>query len=414
MKHRGRSFTWIALGAICGALPTVAQSQYDLVLKSGHVIDPKSGIDAVRDIAIRDGKIAAVADQIPAAAAKRVVDVAGLYVVPGLVDIHVHVYAGTGVPNVYYGDNSVYPDPHSFKACTTTMVDAGSSGHYNFPDFKQRIIDRAKTRVLAFVNIASRGMDSGPIEQDQAGMDPKLAAQTVKTYPKIVVGIKSAHYEGPEWTSVDHAVQAGTIANVPVMVDFGIFRPERPHSELVLKHLRPGDIYTHTYLERVPMLDDHGKVRSYLFEAQKRGVIFDVGHGGGSFVFRYAVPATQQGFFPNSISTDLHIGSMNAGMKDMVNVMSKFLNLRMSLKDVIQASTWNPAREIKREDLGHLSVGANADIAVLRLDQGDFGFLDVEQRSMRGAQRLGCEMTILGGQVMYDLNARAYDAWDKK
>jgi dihydroorotase len=411
MRHY---FVRMIFGAAYAALTLAAQAQYDLVLKGGHVIDPKNGIDAVRDLAIREGKIAALANQIPAASAKRVVDASGLYVVPGLVDIHVHVYAGTGVPNVYYGDNSVYPDPHSFKACTTTMVDAGSSGHYNFPDFKQRIIDRSKTRVLAFVNIASRGMDSGPIEQDLGGMDPKLAAATVKAYPNIVVGIKSAHYQGPEWTPVDRAVQAGTMANVPVMVDFGVFRPEQPHSDLVLKHLRPGDIYTHTYLERVPMFDDHGKVRPYLFEAQKRGVIFDVGHGGGSFVFRYAVPATQQGFFPNSISTDLHIGSMNAGMKDMVNVMSKFLNLRMSLQQVIQASTWNPAREIKREDLGHLTAGANADIAVLRLDTGNFGFLDVEQKSMKGAQRLGCEMTILGGQVMYDLNARAYDPWDKQ
>lgn len=400
------------LAAACAQVS--AQPQYDLLLHGGHVIDPRNDLDAVRDIGIRDGKIAAVAESLPPASARRAVDISGLYVTPGLVDIHVHVYAGTGVPNVYYGDNSVYPDGHSFKACTTTMVDAGSAGHYNFPDFKQRVVDRSKTRVLAFVNIASRGMDSGPIEQDTRGMDPKLAAETVKLYPGVAVGIKSAHYQGPDWTSVDHAVEAGTLAGVPVMVDFGIFRPERPHQELVLKHLRPGDIYTHTYLARVPMLDEEGKVRPYLFQAQKRGVIFDVGHGGGSFVFRYAVPATQQGFFPNSISTDLHIGSMNAGMKDMVNVMSKFLNLRMPLKDVVQASAWNPAREIHRTDLGHLTVGANADLAVLRLDKGDFGFLDVEQQAMRGSQRLGCEMTIMGGQVMYDLNARAYDAWDKK
>jgi dihydroorotase len=266
--------------------------------------------------------------------------------------------------------------------------------------------------VLAFLNIASRGMDSGPIEQDLGGMDAALAAATVKRHPDLLVGIKSAHYQGPEWTPVDRAVEAGRLANVPVMVDFGIFRPERPHPELVLKHLRPGDIYTHTYLERVPMFDENGKVRSYLFEAQRRGVIFDVGHGGSSFIFRHAVPATRQGFFPNSISTDLHIGSMNAGMKDMVNVMSKFLNLSMSLSKVIQASTWNPAREIRREELGHLSSGATADIAVLRLETGAFGFMDADGKAMPGSRRLGCEMTILGGQVMYDLNARAADRWD--
>jgi dihydroorotase len=405
-----RLATWLCLAAA----QLAAQAPYDLLLKSGHVIDPTNGIDAVRDVGIRDGRIAAVQENLSSSSATRTVDASGLYVTPGLVDIHVHVYAGTGVPHVYYGDNSVYPDDHSFKACTTTMVDAGSSGAHDFPDFKQRIIDRAKTRVLAFLNIASNGMDSGPVENDLGSMDADLAAATVKRYREVIVGIKSAHYRGPEWTPVDRAVQAGRMADVPVMIDFGLFRPERPHSELVLKHLRPGDIYTHTYLDRVPMLDDQGKVRPYLFEAQKRGIIFDVGHGGGSFVWRHAVPATQQGFYPNSISTDLHIGSMNSGMKDMVNVMSKFLNLKMSLKDVIAASTWNPAREVRREELGHLSPGAVADIALLRLDTGKFGFMDVEGRAMAGTQRLACEMTILGGKVMYDLNARASIAWDAK
>ena len=405
-----RLATWLCLAAA----QLAAQAPYELLLKGGHVIDPKNGIDAVRDVGIRDGRIAAVQENLPSSSATRTVDAAGLYVTPGLVDIHVHVYAGTGVPHVYYGDNSVYPDDHSFKACTTTMVDAGSSGAHDFPDFKQRIVDRAKTRVLAFLNIASNGMDSGPVENDLGSMDADLAAATVKRYREVIVGIKSAHYRGPEWTPVDRAVQAGRMADVPVMIDFGLFRPERPHSELVLKHLRPGDIYTHTYLERVPMLDDQGKVQPYLFEAQKRGIIFDVGHGGGSFVWRHAVPATRQGFYPNSISTDLHIGSMNSGMKDMVNVMSKFLNLKMALKDVIAASTWNPAREVRREELGHLSAGAVADIALLRLDTGKFGFMDVEGRAMAGTQRLGCEMTILGGKVMYDLNARASIAWDAK
>ena len=237
----------------------------------------------------------------------------------------------------------------------------------------------------------------------------------MKRYPHVLVGIKSAHYEGPEWTPVDRAVEAGHRAGMPVMVDFGNFRPERPYSGAgAASNLRPGDIYTHTYLGRVPMLDEHGKVLPYLFEARKRGVIFDVGHGGGSFVFRQAVPAIRQGFFPDSISTDLHIGSMNAGMKDMVNVMSKFLNLRMPLKDVIRASTWNPAREIHREELGQLRVGAVADVAVMRLDTGTFGFMDVDGRSMSGTQRLGCEMTVLGGQVVYDLNARASRPWDQK
>lgn len=389
------------------------QQKYELLLKNGHVIDPKSKISERRDVAISGGKIAAVEKSIDASTAAKVVDVSGLYVTPGLIDIHVHVYAGTGM-KAYTGDSSVYPDGFSFRSCVTTMADAGSSGWHNFDDFKQRVIDRAKTRVFAFVNIVGQGMGGGAVEQDINDMNAQRAAEIAQKYPDVVVGIKTAHFAKPGWEAVDRAIEAGRLANVPVMIDFGEFRPERPHQELILKKMRPGDIYTHTYLSRVPMLDEAGRVRPYLFEGQKRGVVFDVGHGGGSFVFRYAVPAMKQGFSPDSISTDLHIGSMNTGMKDMTNVMSKFLNLGMSLDDVILKSTWNPAREIRRETYGHLSVGAPADIAVLRLDKGDFGFVDVDKMRHQGSQRLGCEMTVLGGTVAYDLNGRSSDLWDKK
>jgi dihydroorotase len=393
------------------ALAATSQ-QYDLLLKGGTVIDPKNGVNAVHDVAIANGKIAAVAASIPTSQAKRTVNAQGLYVTPGLIDIHVHVYAGTGVKGSYSGDNSVYPDDHSFRACTTTMVDAGSSGAQNFDDFKQRIIDRARTRVLAFINIVNRGMGGGPIEQDLGDMNVDKTIAAIKANPETIIGIKTAHYAGPEWDPVDRAVAVGNATNRPVMVDFGIFRIERPHSDLVLKHLRPGDIYTHMYLDRVPMLDKDGKVRSYLFEAKKRGVKLDVGHGAGSFVWKYAVPATKQGLYPDSISTDLHIASMNAGMKDMTNVMSKMLNLNMPLASVIEASTWNPAKEIKREELGHLTVGAEADVSVLSLNKGDFGFLDVDGKANSGSQKLGCEMTIRAGKVQWDLNARAADRWD--
>jgi dihydroorotase len=197
-----------------------------------------------------------------------------------------------------------------------------------------------------------------------------------KKYPALIVGFKTAHFEAPEWTAVDRTLEAGKLASLPIMVDFGNFRPERPYPDLVSKKLRPGDISTHMYIDFIPMLDSQGHVNPYLFEAQKRGVIFDVGHGGGSFVFNQAIPAVQQGFLPNSISTDLHIGSMNAGMKEMTNVMSKFLNIGMSLPDVILRSTWQPAKEIHHEDLGSLSIGSDADVAVLRLEKGKFGFVD--------------------------------------
>ncbi len=390
-----------------------AQAHYDLLLQGGHVIDASNRLSAVRDVAIKDGKIAAVAVHIPSAEARKTIDVRGLYVTPGLVDIHVHTYAGTGMRDAYSGDHSVYPDGFTFRSGVTTVVDAGSSGWRNFEDFKDRIVDRSKTRVLASLNIVGHGMGGGAIEQNLDDMDARATAEEAKKFKAVVVGIKTAHYDGPEWTPVEGAVEAGTLAGIPVMVDFGTFRPERPFQDLVLKKLRPGDIYTHTYLDAVPMLDAQGRVQPYLFEARKRGVIFDVGHGGGSFLFRQAVPAIRQGFVPDSISTDLHIDSMNSGMKDMLNVMSKFLNMGLSLDDVVARSTRNPAREIHREDLGSLSVGAPADVAVLRLDKGHFGFVDVFGARLQGSLKLACELTVREGLVVYDLNGISREDWNK-
>jgi dihydroorotase len=228
----------------------------------------------------------------------------------------------------------------------------------------------------------------------------------------LIVGIKTAHYAGPEWTPVERAVEAGNLANIPVMVDFGSNRVERPMSELVTRKLRPGDIYTHVYSGLRNEQVESGKVNPALWEARKRGVIFDVGHGGGSFLWRIAVPALKEGFLPDSISTDLHIGSMNAGMKDMLNVMDKFLAMGMSLEDVILRSTWNPTREIKHDELGHLSVGALADITVLRLEKGDYGFVDMYGARLRGTQKLTCELTLRDGKVVYDLNGLTRLEWD--
>ena len=400
------------------AFPAQAQ-RYDLVIKGGHVIDPKNQIDAAMDVAVAGGKIAQVATEIPSAQAKQVVSATGFYVTPGLVDIHAHVFYGTQLDSDYGGGySSVPPDGFTFRSGVTTVVDAGGSGWRNFLEFKDQVIDRVKTRVLALLNIVGSGMRGGPIEQNLGDMDPKLTAMRIKEYREILVGVKTAHYEGPEWDPVDRAVEAGRLANVPIMVDFGHFVPERPFQDLVLKHLRPGDIYTHTYLYRLPnhklpMFDAEGRLLPYLLEARKRGIIFDVGHGGGSFLFRQAIPAMKQGFPPDSISTDLHIGSMNAGMKDMLNVMSKFLNMGMSLPDVLLRSTWNPAREIKRTELGNLSVGSVADLAVLNLHQGEFGFIDVDGGKMMGTQKLECELTVREGQIVWDLNGISHQGWEK-
>lgn len=391
-----------------------AQPRYDLLLKGGHVIDAKNGIDAVRDVAIAKGHIAAVAEDIPASLARRVVDVRSLYVTPGLVDMHVHVFAAT-MDREYTGEWGVRPDGFTFRSGVTTVVDAGSSGWRNFEEFKRLVIDRVQTRVFSMLNIVGKGMAGrADIEQDVTDMDPERTAEMAKRHPDLVVGVKIAHYAGPDWGPVEKAVKAGTLANIPVMVDFATFRPERPFQDLVLKKLRPGDIYTHAYLTAVPMLDAQGKLLPYLFDARKRGVIFDVGHGGGSFSFRQAVPAIKQGFLADSISTDLHVSSMNAGMKNLLNVMSKFLAMGVSVQDVVARATWHQAREIHREQYGNLSVGAVADVAVLRLVQGDFGFVDSSRRRLRGTQKLICELTLKGGRTMWDLNGITSEDWDSK
>ncbi len=390
----------------------MSAEKYDLLLKGGHVVDPKSGTSAVRDVAIADGKIAAVAPKIDPAEAFKVVDVSGLYVIPGIIDMHVHVFTGTGEKGSYAGDNSVYPDGFTLRVGVTTVVDAGGAGWRNFADFKDRIIDRSRTRVLAFLNIVGSGMRGGKIEQDLADMEAKPTAETALQHKGLIVGIKTAHYEGPEWAPVERAVEAGEVASVPVMVDFGANRPERPITELLGKKLRAGDIYTHCYSGLRGELTEAGHVNPGMVEGRRRGVLFDVGHGGGSFAWYVAVPAIKEGFLPDTISTDLHIGSMNAGMKDQLNVMSKFLALGLSLEDVIAKSTWNPARAIHREDLGHLTVGAPADVTVLSLQSGKFGFVDSFGGRLKADKKLVCELTLREGRILYDTNGLARPDWD--
>jgi dihydroorotase len=389
------------------ALTAQPRPQYDLLLKGGHVIDPKNGLDRVMDVAIQGGKVARVAAAIPAAEAAKTVDVAGLYVTPGLIDIHVHVYMWREA-----GGEAVQPDAFSFRSGVTTMVDAGSAGANTFDDFRDRIIRHSKTRVLAFLNIASAGMGTGH-EDDLAGLDAAAAARVAKSHPDLIVGFKSAHYAGPGWESVGNAVKAGEMTGLPVMVDFGRINAVRNLNALFLDKLRPGDIYTHCYSGHRQELLESGKLNPAMAAGRKRGIIFDLGHGAGSFYWYVAVPAYAERFYPDSVSTDLHINSMNAGMKDFANTMSKLLNLGSSLADVVRMSTWNPAREIKRPRLGNLDVGADADIAVLRLDRGSFGFVDSAGARKSGNQLLTCEMTLRAGKVMWDLNGRAAGDWER-
>ena len=413
-----RSIRRVAAAAAFGIFLTIGAGvseaqQYSLLVKGGHVIDPKNGIDGVMDVAVRDGKIARVEASIDPSSAARVVDASGLYVVPGLIDLHAHVFYGTE-EDAYLsnGSSAVMPDVHSFRSGQTTLVDVGGAGWRNFPLFKSQVIDRSRTRVLSFLNIVGSGMRGEPMEQDLADMDAKLTAMRIKQHPDLIVGVKVAHYSGPDWDPVTRSVEAGREAGVPVMVDFGRNTP--PLRDLLLTRLRPADILTHTYAHvtgREPIVGDDGRLKPFVLEARKRGVLFDVGHGGGSFAYAQAVPATEQGFFPDVISTDLHTGSMNSGMKDILNTMSKFLNLGMPLTDVIRANTATAAKVIQKPDLGHLGVGAEADLAVLNLRRGSFGFIDTRGGKATGDRKLECELTVKGGQVVWDLNGISHTLW---
>lgn len=398
-------------------LQCMLAQEYDMVIANGHVIDAKNNIDRQMDVAITDGKIAAVAKKIDASKAKKVIDATGLYVSPGLIDIHSHNFFGTE-PDSYLSNSftALPPDGFTFRVGVTTVVDVGGAGWRNFNTFKNQTIAHSKTRVLSFLNIVGSGMKGGAIEQNVNDMDAKLTAIVARANKQHVVGVKLAHFSGFDWTPTERAVEAGRLAGIPVMIDFGGSEPELPLETLLLEKLRPGDIFTHAFAHvngRTPIVDENQKVRSYVVEAQKRGVIFDVGHGGGSFVFSQAVPALEQGFKPNSISTDLHTGSMNGGMKDMLNIMSKFLNLDMSIQEVIAISTWNPAQIIQRPELGHLSVGAEADVTLLKLEKGNFGFIDTQRKKMQGTQKLNCELTLRAGEVVYDLNGLASPLWNE-
>jgi dihydroorotase len=415
-----------ALAIVIGSpLVTFAQTppRYDLLLKGGHVIDPANHIDDVRDIAVSQGKIAAVEKDIPADQAGKVVDVSKLIVTPGLIDIHFHVGHGGAPLNWFTPEARAHtlplgiPADMALQSGVTTIVDAGTAGAETFLQEKEEVIDRARVRVLAFLNIVSNGMDGG-LEQSLDEMDPKLCATTITKYRDVIVGVKTAHYwtkepwdaEHVPWAAVDRAIECATLANVPVMYDFWP-RPERTYEDLLLKKMRPGDIHTHVFAQQFPIILADGKINPALAEARARGVIFDVGHGSGSFWFRNAVPAQKQGFIPDSMSTDLHTGNYN--VVSMTNVMSKFLAMGVPLDDIIRRSTVNPAAEIHRPELGTLAVGKDADIAVLELSKGHFSYIDCGVARFDGNVQLTARMTVRAGRIVYDPSGLSMVQWEK-
>jgi len=386
--------------------------EIDLLIKGGHVIDAGNKIDAKMDVAIANGRILKVARNIPGDKAKKVIDASDCYVAPGLIDPHTHVFVGSK-SGFADGFNSVSPDDITLKAGITTVVDAGTSGWRNFPVFKEQVVDRSTTRVLSFLNIAGSGMTGFPTEEDVNDMDARMTAEVIKQYPDIIVGVKIGHYRGSDWIPFDRALEAAGVADVPLLVECHL--PLLPLED-ILERMRPGDIYTHTYCrasDRECLLDDDLIIRPYVLKALQKGVLFDVGHGGGMFHFDIAVPALEQGLLPSSFGSDLHRYSMNSGMKNMLDIMSKFLNMGMDLKDIVSRATWSSALSIKREDLGNLSEGAVADVVILSLREGEFGFIDTKRNKLTGSKKLEAELTIREGKVVWDLNGMAANEWNK-
>jgi dihydroorotase len=408
------------------AAAAAAAQPCDLLIRNGFVVDPQTGRQDTLDLAIRDNRIVKIAKHIDPRKAKESLDARGMIVCPGLIDIHTHVFFGPGQggetatgetahgpdsaagaeDNEYAGGSeALHPDSFSFRTGVTTVVDAGSSGWRNFETFKTRVIDHSKTRVLAFLNIVGAGMRGSPYEQDTTDMNSGPAAAVAQKYRQYVVGFKVAHYAGTSWHPIDAAVKAGTKADIPVMIDFGEHIPPMPLQELFENHLRPQDIFTHCFAQledREPIVDPQtGGLKPFVIQARKKGIVFDLGYGGISFVFSQAVPAVKAGFLPNSISTDLHNGASH----DILDIMSQFLALGVDLPTLIRMTTLNPAQEIKRKDLGGLQQGAIADIAILSVQKGHFEFADHTGQKIAGKEKLECMWTIKDGKIVYRRSA---------
>ncbi|MBI1356379.1 MAG: amidohydrolase/deacetylase family metallohydrolase [Acidobacteria bacterium] len=390
---------------LAAATPVAAQS-YDILIRGGRVIDPANDIDGVMDVAVKDGKIAQVAESI-SGDAKKVIDASGAIVTPGLVDLHAHVYGYSG---------AIFPDDTSLYAGTTTIVDCGGSGWMTFEDFKKTIIDRVKTRVYAFINIVGHGMVH-EWESNTADMDPVKTAAKMAEYPDLIVGIKTAHFGGYGWTAVDNAIEAGRLSKKPVIIDDKIFtNTGRNSKEKLLEKMRPGDIHTHAFNDRQVEIVSRftGKVQDYVWEARKRGVLFDMGHGGGSFMWPVAVNATKDGFYPDTISTDLHDSSIMGTKSDMPNCITKMMALGMKLPDAIRRSTVAPAKAISKfPEVGTLSVGKDADIAVFRLRTGVFALFDAWKKKMLATEQLENILTVRAGEIVVDLEGLGFPKWQE-
>lgn len=378
------------------------QEIYDLLIQGGHVIDPKNQRNERLDVAVTAGAIRKVARDIPAAHARRIIPARGYYVTPGLIDLHAYLdTAGDG--------NSVNADHNSLRHGVTTAVDAGSSGHETFEAFQSTVIDRAQTRILAFLNIAGGGMPDSRKRSGQAVMDAEATARMARKHPRIIAGIRAAGVQPDTTEAPVRAQRAAELSGSIVMADFP--SPDSPGRERLLDRLRPGDLLTHLYGRFTPLLDERGKVGDAMARARGRGVVFDAAHGDTGFRFHNAETALRQGFLPGTLSTGLNQQSILLQRATMTNVLSKFLALGMTLPQVIERATVNPARALRRPELGTLSEGSEADIALFELRTGAFALVDSGRAKRTAKQELRCVLTVRNGAVVWDSEGLAAGDW---
>jgi dihydroorotase len=391
-----REFLALAATLGRGAVTGAQTPAPDLLISGGQVIDPASGLSAVRDVAITAGRITRVAAGIPTASARRVIDARGQLVTPGLVDLHVHVFDAV-VPI------SIDADTACLAKGTTTAVDGGSAGASTFAGFRTHVIARARTRVFAWLNISKIGLADSNEYSDLRFVDPELAVKTIDAHRDVILGVKVRLTPdivgGQDLEVLRRARQAADAVGLPIMAHIG---GGASPLERTLEFFKPGDVVTHALHGRSgQILDATGRILPVVLDAQRRGVVMDIGHGSGNLSFAVAERAAAAGWFPDTISSDIHSGNVNGPVVDLPTTLSKFLLLGMPLDAVIRAATIAPAKAAKIPGApGTLAEGAVADVTILALQEGDFTFTDSARQTRSARRRLAHVVTIRSGEVV--------------
>jgi dihydroorotase len=378
------------------------EKPYDLVIQHGKVIDPSQNIEKLQDVAIRDGKIARLDAEIPASQARQVVDARGKIVCPGLIDLHTHVFP-------YVGPYGIEPDPYCVRRGVTTVVDAGTSGALTFPAFRNFVIERASTRIRSLLHIVAIGLVAGGTRnmgelEDLRYCEPKMAAKVAIENRDLIVGFKvrcSEDYTGPnDLEGVKRTRAASDEAGVPFMVHIGSSYTPLPQ---FLAQMKRGDVMTHSFNGHPHgLLDPSGNLLPEVVDARARGVLFDVGHGSGSFSFAVMEQCLKLHFLPDTISTDLYSSNIHGPVFDLPTTLSKFMALGLSLNEVIARATVNAAAVFNfGEKLGTLAPGTVADVSVLDLQDSEITFTDSEHKTRTGRQKLVPVVTVRNGGLFY-------------